>query len=110
VAETQEPTIDFEIELQESEAQNAATLPSSSQVAEKLATHSVAETQEPATDTEIDIQELEAQGVATLLFLHQEAETQGAAPIPAAYSPTTRSNNGICLAGKQVFKVRIGSI
>jgi hypothetical protein len=75
VAETQEPATDFEIELQESKAQNATTPPSSSQVAEKPATHSVAETQEPTTDTEIDIQELEAQGGVTLLFLHQEAET-----------------------------------
>jgi len=84
VAETQEPATDIEIELQESEASNAATLPSSSKVAEKPATHSVAETQEPAADIEIDIQELEVQGAATLLFLHQEAETQGAATIPAA--------------------------
>jgi hypothetical protein len=38
VAETQEPATDIEIELQESEAQNAATLPSSSQVAETPAT------------------------------------------------------------------------
>jgi hypothetical protein len=84
VAETQEPATDFEIELQESEAQNDTTPPSSSQVAEKPATHLVAETQEPATNTEIDIHELEAQGAATLLFLHQEAETQGADPIPTS--------------------------
>jgi hypothetical protein len=50
VAETQEPVTDIEIELQESEAQDAATLPSSSKVAEtqEPATHSVAEKQEPA--------------------------------------------------------------
>jgi hypothetical protein len=84
VAETQEPAIDIDIELQESQAQNAATPPSSSKVAEKPATHSVAETQEPAADTEIDIQDLEVEGAATLLFLHQEAETQAATTIPAA--------------------------
>ena len=84
MAETQEPATDFEIELQESETPNAATLPSSSQVAEKPATQSVVETQEPATDTEIDIQELEVEGVATLLSLHQEAKTQASTAIPVA--------------------------
>jgi hypothetical protein len=102
-AETQEPAADIEIELQELDAPDAATPPSSSKVAEtqEPATHSVAETQEPtiaatqepataetqepmAADIEIDIQESEVQGAATLLSLHQEAETQESATIPAA--------------------------
>jgi hypothetical protein len=101
-AETQEPAADIEIEIQESEAQGAATLLSSNKVAEtqEPATHSVAETQEPAiaatqepataetqepaADIEIEIQESEVQGAATLLFLHQEAETQESTTIPAA--------------------------
>ena len=88
MAETQEPTTDIEIELQESEAPNAATLPSSSKVAEKPATHSVAETQEPAmaetqetttaetqepaADSEIELQDLETQ----TSFVFEAAETQ----------------------------------
>ena len=86
VAVTQEPVTDVEIELRESQAQDAATPPSSRKMAEKPATHSVAETQEPPTDIEIDIQELEVEGVETLLFLHHEAETQAATTIPAAPS------------------------
>ena len=82
VAETQELATDIEIELQESQAQNVATPPSSSKVVEKPA----AKTQEPTADTEIDIQDLEVESAATLLFLHQEAETQAATTIPAAPS------------------------
>jgi hypothetical protein len=68
VAETQEPTTDFEIE--EIETPNAATQ------------HPVAETQELAID--IEIQESEVEGAETLLSLHQEAETQALVAIPVA--------------------------
>jgi len=82
VAVTQEPVTDVEIEFQES--QDAATPPSSSNMDEKLATHSVAETQEPPTNMEIDMQESEVEGAETLLSLHQEAETQASVAIPLA--------------------------
>jgi hypothetical protein len=82
VAETQEPATDFESE--EIETQDAATPPSSSNMAEKPATHSVAETQEPPTDMDIEIQESEVEGAETLLSLHQEAETQASVAIPVA--------------------------
>jgi hypothetical protein len=82
VAATQEQVTEVEIEFQES--QDAATPPSSSNMAEKPATHSVAETQEPPTDIEIDMQESEVEGAETLLSLHQEAETQASVAIPVA--------------------------
>jgi hypothetical protein len=82
VAETQQPATDVEIKFQES--QDAATSPSSNNMAEKPATHSVAETQEPPTDMEIDMQESEVEGAETLLSLHQEAETQASVAIPVA--------------------------
>jgi hypothetical protein len=81
-AETQEPATDLEIE--EVETQDAVTPPSSSNMAEKPATHSMAETQEPPTDMEIDMQESEVEGSETLLSLHLEAETQASAAIPVA--------------------------
>jgi hypothetical protein len=81
-AETQEPATDLEIE--EVETQDAVTPPSSSNMAEKPATHSMAETQEPPTDMEIDMQESEVEGAETLLSLHLEAETQASAAIPVA--------------------------
>jgi hypothetical protein len=102
MAETQEPTADIEIEIQELETPGAATPFSSNKVAEtqEPATHSVAETQEPAiaatqepataetqepaTDIDIEIQESEFEGAETLLSLHQEAETQASAAIPVA--------------------------
>jgi hypothetical protein len=59
VAETQEPTTDIEVELQESETPDAATQ------------HPVAETQEPATDFEIE--EVETPDATTQ---HPVAETQ----------------------------------
>jgi hypothetical protein len=70
VAETQEPTTDFESE--EIETVNAATQ------------HPVAETQQPATDIDIEIQESEVEGAETLLSLHQEAETQASVAISVA--------------------------
>jgi hypothetical protein len=70
VAETQEPTTNFESE--EIETPNAATQ------------HPVAETQAPATDIDIEIQESEVEGAETLLSLHQEAETQASVAIPVA--------------------------
>jgi hypothetical protein len=120
VAETQEPATNIEVELQELETldaakavtqepasdpstkevetQDAATPPSTTNMAKRPATYSVAETQKPPTDMEIDeillslhqeaeiqqpdtaidieIQELEVEGAETLLSLHQEAETQ----------------------------------
>jgi hypothetical protein len=77
-AETQEPTADIEIELQEQDAQDAATSSISNKIAEtqEPATHSVAETQEPTTDIEIELQESEAQGTATLLSSNKVAETK----------------------------------
>jgi hypothetical protein len=104
VAETQEPTTDIEIELQESEAPTTATLPPSSKVAEKPATHSVAETQEPTADTEIDIQELEVQGATTLLFLHQEVETQATTTIPAATSQQPEATMASVLQENEFLK------
>ena len=107
MAETQEPATDCEIELQESEAQNATTPPSSGQAAEKPATHSVAETQEPTTDIEIDIKELEAQGAATLLFLHQEVETQGAASIPKVPPQQPEATMVIVLEENEFLKSQV---
>ena len=68
VAVTQEPATDLETE--EVETQDAATPPSSTNRAERPATHSVAETQKPPTDMEIDMQESEVEGAQTLLSLH----------------------------------------
>jgi hypothetical protein len=82
VAATQEPATDLETE--EVETQDAATPPSSTNMAERPATHSVAETQEPPTDMEIDMQESEVEGAEILLSLHQEAETQASVSIPVA--------------------------
>jgi hypothetical protein len=128
VAETQEPATNIEVELQELETldaaiavtqepatglstkevetQDAATPPSTTNMAERPATYSVAETQKPPTDMEIDeillslhqeaetqqpgtdidieTQELEVEGAETLLSLHQEAETQASEAIPVA--------------------------
>jgi hypothetical protein len=128
VAETQEPATNIEVELQELETldaaiavtqelatglstkevetQDAATPPSTTNMAKRLATYSVAETQKPPTDMEIDeillslhqeaetqqpstdidieTQELEVEGAETLLSLHQEAETQASEAIPVA--------------------------
>jgi hypothetical protein len=106
VAETQEPTTNIEVELQELETldaavavtqepatdleteevetQDAATPPSSTNMAERPATHSVAETQKPPTDMEIDIQESEVEGAEILLSLYQEAETQASVSITVA--------------------------
>jgi len=85
VAETKEPATDIEIELQESETPNAATLPSSSKVAEtQPTTHPMAETQEPTTDIDIEIEESEVEGAETLFSLHQEDETQALVAIPVA--------------------------
>jgi hypothetical protein len=97
VAETQEPTTSIEVELQELETldaemaatqepatglenkevetQDAATPPSTTNIAERPATYSVAETQKPPTDMEID---------EILLSLHQEAETQASEAISVA--------------------------
>jgi hypothetical protein len=97
VAETQEPATNIEVELQELETldaamavtqepatgletkevetQDAATPPSTTNMAERPATYSVAETQKPPTDMEID---------EILLSLHQEAETQASVSIPVA--------------------------
>jgi hypothetical protein len=93
VAETQEPATNIEVELQELETldaamavtqepatkevetQDAATPPSTTNMAERPATYSVAETQKPPTDMEID---------EILLSLHQEAETQASEAIPVA--------------------------
>jgi hypothetical protein len=82
VAVTQEPATDLETE--EVETQDAATPPSSTNMAERPATHSVAETQKPPTDMEIDIQESEVEGAEILLSLYQEAETQASVSIPVA--------------------------
>jgi hypothetical protein len=82
VAVTQELVTDVQIEFQESH--DAATPPSSSNMAEKPATHSVAETQEPPTDMDIEMQESEVEGAETLLSLHQEVETQASVAIPVA--------------------------
>jgi hypothetical protein len=82
VAVTQEPVTDVQNEFQES--QDAATPPSSSNMAEKPATHSVAETQEPPTDMDIEMQESEVEGAETLPSLHQEGETQASVVIPVA--------------------------
>jgi hypothetical protein len=106
VAETQEPATNIEVELQEMETldaamavtqepatgleteevetQDAATPPSSTNRAERPATHSVAETQKPPTDMEIDMQESEIEGAEILLSLHQEAATQASVSIPVA--------------------------
>jgi hypothetical protein len=106
VAETQEPTTNIEVELQELETldaamavtqepatgletkevetQDAATPPSTTNMAERPATYSVDETQKPPTDMEIDMQESEIEGVEILLSLHQEAETQASVSIPVA--------------------------
>jgi hypothetical protein len=106
VAETQEPATNIEVELQELETldaavavtqepatdleneevktQDAATPPSSTNMAERPATHSVAETQKPPTDMEIDMQESEVEGAEILLSLYQEAETQASVSIPVA--------------------------
>jgi hypothetical protein len=128
VAETQEPATNIEVELQELETldaemaatqelatglenkevetQDAATPPSTTNMAERPATYSVAETQKPPTDMEIDeillslhqeaetqqpgtdidieTQELEVEGAETLLSLHQEAETQASEAISVA--------------------------
>jgi hypothetical protein len=82
VAVTQEPATDLETE--EVETQDAATPPSSTNMAERPATHSVAETQKPPTDMEIDMQESEVEGAEILLSLYQEAETQASVSIPVA--------------------------
>jgi hypothetical protein len=82
VAETQEPATDLQPE--EVETRDAATPPSSTNMADRPATHSVAETQEPPTDMEIDMQESEVEGAEILLSLHQEAETQASVTIPVA--------------------------
>jgi hypothetical protein len=82
VAVTQEPATDLETE--EVETQDAATPPSSTNMAERPATHSVAETQKPPTDMEIDIQESEVEGAEILLSLYQEAETQASVSITVA--------------------------
>jgi hypothetical protein len=82
VAVTQEPATDLETE--EVETQDAATPPSSTNMAKRPATHSVAETQKPPTDMEIDIQESEVEGAEILLSLYQEAETQASVSITVA--------------------------
>jgi hypothetical protein len=82
VAVTQEPATDLETE--EVKTQDAATPPSSTNMAERPATHSVVETQKPPTDMEIDMQESEVEGVEILLSLYQEAETQAPVSIPVA--------------------------
>jgi hypothetical protein len=73
MAATQEPATG--LENKEVETQDAATPPSTTNMAEGPATYSVAETQKPPTDMEID---------EILLSLHQEAETQASEAIPVA--------------------------
>jgi hypothetical protein len=87
VAETQEPTTDFE--SKEIETLNAATH------------YPVAETQEPTTDIDIEIQESEVEGAETLLSLHQEAETQASVAIPVV-APQTSAHEDVTVTQEPV--------
>jgi hypothetical protein len=87
-AETQEPAADFDMELQEPDAQTSFV---SNKVAEtqKPATHPVAETQEPATDFEIEFQESEAQNATTPPSSGQAAEKPATDSVAETQEPAT---------------------
>jgi hypothetical protein len=86
-AETQEPAADFEVELQESDAQTSFV---SNKVAEtQPATHPVAETQEPVTDVEIELRESQAQDAATPPSSSKMAEKPATHSVAETQEPPT---------------------
>ena len=89
MAETQEPATD--LETKEVETQDAATPPSSTNMAKRPARciQWLKHKNQP-TDIDIEMQESEVEGAETLLSLHQEAETQ--ASVVHSQSCSTRTS------------------